>query len=167
MITVSARSICSVPAVARTRTLAEVPLFTSTAGTVRSCPPLMVNKALSVLPVPPTVRRVRTGSAGSETEPPVNELQALHLPPDFRGTYFLRWNYRVSKLLGIEDGPDEIVLRDAGNNLHKLTKSKITKRESSPVSMMPPGLLNALNPDELLDLYAYILSGGNPNDPRF
>ncbi len=61
-----------------------------------------------VLPVPPTVRRIRTGSAGSETEPPVNELQALHLPPDFRGTYFLRWNYRISKLLGIEDGPDEI-----------------------------------------------------------
>ncbi len=61
-----------------------------------------------VLPAPPTVRRIREGSAGSETEPPVNELQALHLPPDFRGTYFLRWNYRVSKLLGIEDGPDEI-----------------------------------------------------------
>ena len=61
-----------------------------------------------VLPMPPTVRRIRDGSAGSETEPPVNELQALHLPPDFRGTYFLRWNYRVSKLLGIEDGPDEI-----------------------------------------------------------
>ena len=32
-----------------------------------------------------------------------NEIQALHLPADFRGTYFLRWNYRVSKLLGIED----------------------------------------------------------------
>jgi hypothetical protein len=61
-----------------------------------------------VLPPPPTVRRVREGSAGSETEPPINELQALHLPPDFRGTYFLRWNYRVSKLLGIEDGPDEM-----------------------------------------------------------
>ncbi len=61
-----------------------------------------------VLPRPPTVRRVRNGSGGSETEPPVNELQALHLPPDFRGTYFLRWNYRPSKLLGIEYGPDEI-----------------------------------------------------------
>ncbi len=64
-----------------------------------------------VLPVPPTVRRIRTGSAGSETEPPVNELQALHLPPDFRGTYFLRWNYRISKLLGIEDGPDDIATK--------------------------------------------------------
>ena len=61
-----------------------------------------------VLPFPPTVRRVRTGDAGSETQPASNDIQALHLPPDFRGTYFLRWNYRVSKLLGIEDGPDEI-----------------------------------------------------------
>ncbi len=61
-----------------------------------------------VLPVPPTIRRIREGNGGSETEPPSNEIQALHLPSDFRGTYFLRWNYRVSKLLGIEDGPDEI-----------------------------------------------------------
>ncbi len=61
-----------------------------------------------VLPTPPTIRRIREGNGGSETEPPSNEIQALHLPPDFRGTYFLRWNYRVSKLLGIEDGPDEI-----------------------------------------------------------
>ena len=61
-----------------------------------------------VLPVPPTIRRIREGNGGSETEPPSNEIQALHLPADFRGTYFLRWNYRVSKLLGIEDGPDEI-----------------------------------------------------------
>jgi hypothetical protein len=61
-----------------------------------------------VLGAAPTVRRIRTGDGGSETQPPSNEIQALHLPPDFRGTYFLRWNYRVSRLLGIEDGPDEI-----------------------------------------------------------
>jgi hypothetical protein len=61
-----------------------------------------------VLPTPPAIRRIREGDGGSETEPPSNEIQALHLPPDFRGTYFLRWNYRVSKLLGIDDGPDEI-----------------------------------------------------------
>jgi hypothetical protein len=32
---------------------------------------------------------------------------------------------------------------------------------------MPTGLLNALNPDEILDLLAYIQSGGNPRDPMF
>ena len=61
-----------------------------------------------VLSPAPAVRRIRTGDAGSETQPPGNEIQALHLPPDFRGTYFLRWNYRVSKLLAIDDGPDQI-----------------------------------------------------------
>jgi hypothetical protein len=33
--------------------------------------------------------------------------------------------------------------------------------------MMPPGMINALNPDELLDLVAYILSAGNPKDKAF
>jgi hypothetical protein len=32
---------------------------------------------------------------------------------------------------------------------------------------MPPGLINALNADELKDLVAYLLSGGNANDPMF
>ena len=61
-----------------------------------------------VLPSPPAVRRIREGKGGTDTEPAANELQALRLPPDFRGTYFLRWNFHVSKLLGIQDGPDEI-----------------------------------------------------------
>ena len=36
-----------------------------------------------------------------------------------------------------------------------------------PISMMPPGLINLLNPDELLDLIAYIQSAGNPKDVMF
>ncbi|NQW99510.1 c-type cytochrome [bacterium] len=55
----------------------------------------------------------------------------------------------------------------APNALTPVADADILDRKPHPVSMMPPGLLNALNPDELLDLYAYILSGGNPNDPRF
>lgn len=61
-----------------------------------------------VLPPAPSVRRIRLGRAGTDTEPPLNEIQALTIPPDFRGTYFLVWNFRQSSLLGIEDGPDEI-----------------------------------------------------------
>jgi hypothetical protein len=33
--------------------------------------------------------------------------------------------------------------------------------------MMPPGLINSLNPEELKNLLAYLLSGGNPDDPMF
>ena len=33
--------------------------------------------------------------------------------------------------------------------------------------MMPPGLINSLNEDELKDLLAYLLSGGNDKDKMF
>lgn len=32
---------------------------------------------------------------------------------------------------------------------------------------MPTGLLNVLSEDEILDLVAYVRSGGNPNDKAF
>lgn len=45
---------------------------------------------------------------------------------------------------------------------------KLVKRiETSPVSPMPPNLLGMLTKDEIYDLVAYVLSGGNPDDPRF
>ncbi len=55
----------------------------------------------------------------------------------------------------------------APNALTTVADADIADRKPNTVSMMPPGLLNALNKDELLDLYAYILSGGNPEDTRF
>ena len=45
--------------------------------------------------------------------------------------------------------------------------SKVRSRKPYAMSMMPAGLANALNPDELKDLVAYLLSGGNPADPMF
>ncbi len=54
--------------------------------------------------------------------------------------------------------PDSLTTVDAAN---------IKSRKLFNISMMPPGLLNSLNQDELLDLFAYLLSGGNPKDPRF
>ena len=39
--------------------------------------------------------------------------------------------------------------------------------EPSKVSTMPPMLLSRLNKDEILDLVAYVLSGGNPQHEVF
>jgi len=39
--------------------------------------------------------------------------------------------------------------------------------EVSKVSSMPPMLLNMLTKDEVLDLLAYVLSGGDPKDEMF
>ncbi len=43
----------------------------------------------------------------------------------------------------------------------KLAKTDVEKQELSPISPMPPGLLNRLNEKEITDLYAYLLSGGD------
>jgi len=55
----------------------------------------------------------------------------------------------------------------APNDHIAINSSDIKSRKTYPVSMMPPGMINALNPDELLDLIAYILSAGNPKDKAF
>ncbi|MDQ3623839.1 MAG: c-type cytochrome [Verrucomicrobiota bacterium] len=43
----------------------------------------------------------------------------------------------------------------------------VRSRSPYPISMMPPGLINSLNKEELLDLLAYIQTAGNSKDPVF
>ena len=49
----------------------------------------------------------------------------------------------------------------------EIKKADIEAQELSPVSLMPKDLLKALNEKEALDLLAYILSRGNPQDAMF
>ncbi|MES2737947.1 MAG: c-type cytochrome [Verrucomicrobiota bacterium] len=55
----------------------------------------------------------------------------------------------------------------APNDQTAINESEIARKETRKVSMMPPGLINALNQDELLDLIAYLISGGNEKDKAF
>jgi putative heme-binding domain-containing protein len=55
----------------------------------------------------------------------------------------------------------------APDDVTKIDPDRIKERSNNPVSMMPAGLINSLNADELKDLVAYLLSGGNPDDPMF
>jgi putative heme-binding domain-containing protein len=48
-----------------------------------------------------------------------------------------------------------------------LANESIVSESQLDVSTMPPGLLNALNEDEVLDLLAYLLSNGDPEHPLF
>ncbi len=45
--------------------------------------------------------------------------------------------------------------------------AQVASRSAYPHSMMPPGLINSLNEDELRDFVAYILSGGDSASPMF
>ena len=53
------------------------------------------------------------------------------------------------------------------NNFTNVDARKVVKTEESKISMMPPGLLFMLKEDDILDLMAYLLSKGNPDDPMF
>ena len=68
-----------------------------------------------------------------------------------------------------EDGNRYSVMTNpfAPDELSRPEISKVRARKPYAMSMMPPGLINALNPEELKDLVAYLLSGGNPADPMF
>ena len=46
----------------------------------------------------------------------------------------------------------------------RINKGRITKKEDSPISAMPPGLINRLNEQELTDLLAFLVSGGDENN---
>lgn len=43
-------------------------------------------------------------------------------------------------------------------------RTDVAKIEQSSVSQMPPGLINGLNAEEVRDLIAYLMSGGDPKD---
>ncbi|MFO1485236.1 MAG: c-type cytochrome [Verrucomicrobiaceae bacterium] len=53
------------------------------------------------------------------------------------------------------------------NNFTNVDVKNVVKTEESKISMMPPGLLFMLKEDDILDLMAYLLSKGNPDDPMF
>ena len=55
----------------------------------------------------------------------------------------------------------------APNDLMAINESDIAKKGTRKVSMMPPGLINSLNQEELLNLVAYLVSGGNAKDKAF
>lgn len=51
--------------------------------------------------------------------------------------------------------------------IRKISKKEVVSSKLSTVSVMLPGLINGLNPSELRDLVAYLMSGGNKNNPIY
>lgn len=49
------------------------------------------------------------------------------------------------------------------DDIRTVSKNTVALTKNSDVSIMLPGLINSLNTEELRDLMAYLISGGNPN----
>jgi putative heme-binding domain-containing protein len=52
-------------------------------------------------------------------------------------------------------------------NFTPVPANQVKSITPSPISMMPPGLIYTLGKEDVLDLLAYLLSKGNPEDPMF
>ncbi|HFB98584.1 MAG TPA: c-type cytochrome [Bryobacterales bacterium] len=55
----------------------------------------------------------------------------------------------------------------APSKITKINRNQIEATAVSPTSMMPAGLLDTLHQDEIRDLLAYLVSGGDPKHPVF
>ncbi|MEN3943702.1 PVC-type heme-binding CxxCH protein [Prosthecobacter sp. SYSU 5D2] len=56
----------------------------------------------------------------------------------------------------VQDGGEEVIIRDPANQLQKVPKAQIASRQMSPASMMPPGLTSSLREDEFVDLVRFM-----------
>ena len=61
-----------------------------------------------VLGEAPEVSRIRGGIASAPGIVKQNEIQAIKVPVNFEGTYFIEWNYRTSVILGVQDSLETI-----------------------------------------------------------
>lgn len=74
----------------------------------------------------------------------------------------------IGRVVGEENGKLLVMTSPlTPNELTQVPVADVKERKEWKVSMMPPGLINSLNEDELKDLIAYLQSGGNPTDKAF
>jgi putative heme-binding domain-containing protein len=96
--------------------------------------------------------------------------EMLH-PSDVINENFKTYQVITSRgevITGVVVSQDQNVIRVLGNPLEKpreIPVNDIDEKIESKISMMPEGLLNTLSKDEILDLFAYILSEGKAPSP--
>lgn len=79
--------------------------------------------------------------------------------------FHLKDGKKISGRIKSESDESVVLMPNPFNETYTVdvAKAEITKREPSPLSPMPSGLLNRLNPKEVKDLLAYLQAGGDSN----
>jgi len=73
---------------------------------------------------------------------------------------------RVVAGLPIEDSPQRIVLKVQGDKQEIIARTDVEEVVPSKLSLMPEGLEKQIQPQEMLDLFAYITLDKPPEDPN-
>ena len=88
-------------------------------------------------------------------------LDAIVMPSAAIGFGYESWsmdtttNGTVSGLL-VEDTAERVVLKVDATQEIRLTPSAITSRRPIPISMMPEGLIDAMTPQQIVDLIGFL-----------
>ncbi|MCG8653649.1 MAG: heme-binding protein, partial [Pirellulales bacterium] len=72
----------------------------------------------------------------------------------------------LTGLMSEADGQVIVYPANANAEPIKLAAEDVEQVKPSPVSQMPKGLIDGLSADELRDLLAYLMSGGDRNNTR-
>lgn len=104
-----------------------------------------------------------------------NILAAINTPSEsisdqFAATLLTMQDGRTMTGRVLDEGDEAIELNQnpfAPDQTIRVLKSDIAEQALSPVSIMPPRLLNRLNGQEVADIMAFMLAGGNPEHPCF
>ncbi|MDA1202015.1 MAG: GDSL-type esterase/lipase family protein [Planctomycetota bacterium] len=95
---------------------------------------------------------------------------SLKIDDRYRSTTIITDAGRVITGLVVEETPAAVAIVEnpvAKAEPIRIPKSEIDERTTSPVSIMPKGLLDTLNRDEVLDLIAYVAARGDESSCLF
>jgi putative heme-binding domain-containing protein len=105
---------------------------------------------------------------------PVDVLEAILLPNKQISDQYQPTEVRTTDgdaFIGMVAGEDAEALKIMTNpyttDATVVKKADIKSRQPSKVSLMPEGTVDVLTKEEILDLIAYLRSGGNPKDKAF
>lgn len=76
-----------------------------------------------------------------------------------------RWSFAVSAhsqslTLGMRRTATAVLIREPAGEIVSVPNGDVEKLDTSPVSLMPPGLTDRLRRDELIDLMRFLTSRG-------
>jgi hypothetical protein len=66
----------------------------------------------------------------------------------------------------VENSDQRIVLKVQGGKLEAIARGEVEEAKQSEVSLMPEGIEKQLKPQEIADLFAFLLLDKAPEDPQ-
>ena len=91
---------------------------------------------------------------------------SLVIGADYRPLTVATSEGRVLSGLVVENSDQRIVLKVQGGKLETIPRSEVEAVKQSQVSLMPEGIEKQLKPQEIADLFSFLLLDKPPEDPK-